>query len=82
MTITLEETGTTLLTGPLVDQASLHGLLKKVRDSGMQLVSVNPVGPVSADAAQRDAAQRAVTGVGSPTGTDSLLKPDQSQQGV
>jgi hypothetical protein len=43
LTITQEESGDTLLTGPVVDQAALHGLLKKVRDLGMSLVSVNPV---------------------------------------
>lgn len=43
LTITLEEDGDTLLTGPVVDQAALHGLLKKVRDLGMSLVSVNQV---------------------------------------
>ena len=45
LTITLEEGGDTLLTGPVVDQAALHGLLKRVRDSGMPLISVSPVEP-------------------------------------
>jgi hypothetical protein len=49
LTITLEEDGNTLLTGPVVDQAALHGLLKKVRDLGMPLVSVSPVKPGQAD---------------------------------
>ena len=43
LSITLEENGDTLLTGPVVDQAALQGLLKKVRDLGMPLVSVIPV---------------------------------------
>jgi hypothetical protein len=43
LTITLEEDDNTLLTGPVIDQAALHGLLKKVRDLGLTLVSVNPV---------------------------------------
>ena len=41
--ITLEDNGDTLLTGPVADQAALHGLLKKVRDLGMPLVSANRV---------------------------------------
>ena len=49
LTITLEKTGDTLLTGPIIDQAALHGLLKKIRDLGMSLISVNslqsPVAP-------------------------------------
>jgi hypothetical protein len=52
LTITREDNGETRLTGPVVDQAALHGLLKKVRDSGMSLVSVSPVEPGQADAAQ------------------------------
>jgi hypothetical protein len=49
LAITLEENGDTLLTGPVIDQAALHGLLKKVRDLGMPLVSVSPLehGPSS-----------------------------------
>jgi hypothetical protein len=43
MTFTLEEDGGTLLTGPVIDQAALHGLLRKVRDLGMPLLSVNRV---------------------------------------
>jgi hypothetical protein len=40
LTITLEEDGQTLITGPVTDQAALHGLLKKVRDLGLPLLSV------------------------------------------
>ncbi len=43
LTVTLEETGDTLLTGPVVDQAALHGLLKKIRDLGIPLISINRV---------------------------------------
>lgn len=43
LTITLENNGDTLLTGLVVDQAALHGLLKRVRDLGVTLVSVNSI---------------------------------------
>jgi len=43
LSITPGEDGTTLLTGPVIDQSALHGLLKKVRDLGAPLVSVNRV---------------------------------------
>ena len=45
LTITLEDNGDTLLTGPVVDQAALHGLLKKARDLGLPLVSACPLKP-------------------------------------
>ena len=44
LTIILEEDGNTLLAGPMIDQAALHGILKKVRDLGMPLLSVNSDG--------------------------------------
>ena len=50
LTITLEDDGQTVLTGPAVDQAALHGLLRKVRDLGMPLISVNRVEPIQSDA--------------------------------
>lgn len=45
LTITLEDNGDTLLFGPVIDQAALHGLLRKVRDLGIPLVSVHRVEP-------------------------------------
>jgi hypothetical protein len=49
LAITLEDNGDTLLTGPVVDQAALHSLLRKVRDLGMLLISVTRVEPGQAD---------------------------------
>jgi hypothetical protein len=49
--ISLEDNGDTLLTGPVVDQAALHALLRKVRDLGMPLRSVIGVESGQADAA-------------------------------
>ena len=49
LTITLEDNGDTLLTGPVVDQAALHGLLRKVRDLGLPLLSVNRIEPDQAN---------------------------------
>lgn len=50
LTITLDANGDTLLTGPVLDQAALHGLLKKVRDLGMPLLSVIRIPPDELDA--------------------------------
>jgi len=41
--VTPEPDGTTLLSGPVVDQAALYGLLKKVRDTGLTLIAVNQI---------------------------------------
>jgi hypothetical protein len=49
MAITLEDNGETLLTGPVIDQAALYGLLRKVRDLGLPLVSVIQIEPELAD---------------------------------
>lgn len=50
LTLTLEDNGDTLLAGPLIDQAALFGLLKKVRDLGITLLSVVGVNPGQAQA--------------------------------
>jgi hypothetical protein len=50
LTIMLEANGDSLLTGPVVDQAALHGVLKKVRDLGLPLISVVCIGPNQAGA--------------------------------
>ena len=41
LTLTHESDGTTVLSGSVVDQAALHGLLGKVRDLGLPLIAVN-----------------------------------------
>ena len=50
LSLTHESAGTTLIHGPVVDQAALHGLLNKVRDLGLPLISVTRVGPTGSDA--------------------------------
>jgi hypothetical protein len=50
LAITREDNGDTLLTGPVADQAALHGLLRRVRDLGTPLLSVTRVTPDQAEA--------------------------------
>lgn len=45
LAIALEDDGSTLLSGPVVDQSALHGILKKIRDLGMPLLSLNSFDP-------------------------------------
>ncbi len=69
LTITLDG-GDTLISGPVVDQAALHGLLKRVRDLGMPLVSVSPVDP--GPPTTRGTGQAGVADAKSETGVDGL----------
>jgi hypothetical protein len=57
LTITLADNGETVLTGPVVDQAALHGLLRKVRDLGMPLLAVNRLEPGGAAVADTTPAE-------------------------
>lgn len=45
LTLTTNSDGTTAIRGPVADQAALHGLLQKVRDAGLPLISLAPVDP-------------------------------------
>ncbi len=45
LSLTNEDDGLTVIRGPLVDQAALHGVLQKLRDIGMPLVSLTPLRP-------------------------------------
>ncbi len=49
MTLRHERDGSTVLSGPVVDQAALHGLLQKVRDIGLPLVSVTTSSPTTSN---------------------------------
>ena len=64
LTITWEANGNTRLTGVVVDQAALHGLLRKVRDLGLPLIAVNQVDPKQTD--------------GPPTSADTDYNQSQS----
>jgi hypothetical protein len=66
MTLTTEAGGTTCIHGPVVDQAALHGLLAKLRDVGLPLLSVNHAEPHRPD--QPDAGTTPITPLkGEPT---------------
>jgi hypothetical protein len=78
LTITLDG-GDTLITGPVVDQAALHGLLKRVRDLGMPLVSVSPV--ESGPSTTLGAGQADVANVKSEIGVGGLSTSTSPQQG-
>ena len=54
LSLTLNSDGTTLRAGPVVDQAALYGLLRKVRDLALPLLSVMEVEPGQADGLDDD----------------------------
>lgn len=64
LTITLQEDGNTLLSGPVIDQSALHGILKKIRDMGMPLLAVNQIEPkyvemkISTDSVKKNRSKR------------------------
>jgi hypothetical protein len=68
LTVSHEVDGTTLISGPIADQAALHGLLQRVRDLGLPLVSVTrgePGSPTTLGTGQADVADaRSDIGVG------------------
>ena len=52
LAITLVDNGETILSGPVVDQTALHGVLTKIRDLGLPLVSISPLEPGPTDASE------------------------------
>ena len=50
LSVTRDAGGTTVISGAVADQAALHGLLNRVRDLGLPLVSVTRIGPAGSDA--------------------------------
>jgi hypothetical protein len=78
LAITLDGSDT-LITGPIVDQAALHGLLKRVRDLGMPLVSVRPV--ESGPSTTLGTGQAGAADVEANVGVGGLSTSDQPRQG-
>ena len=54
LTVTNQPDGTTVISGPVADQAALHGLLQKARDVGVPLLSVTPINPDQPDGSTVD----------------------------
>ena len=77
LSLTTDNDGTTVVSGLVADQAALHGLLQKVRDVGLPLVSVAQVGPDQSDATT--VAARSLTN--SQQSTPQQSTPQQSTQG-
>jgi hypothetical protein len=61
LSVTNEDDGTTVIRGPVVDQASLHGLLQKLRDLGIPLVSLTQLPPVAPTAPSAPAPRKELT---------------------
>jgi hypothetical protein len=61
LTVSQEADGTTVISGPIADQAALHGVLQRIRDLGLPLVSVNRLGPGAPDTTGFEADQNPIT---------------------
>jgi len=61
LTVSQEIDGTTVISGPIADQAALHGVLQRVRDLGLPLVSVVRIEPIESQTTEMEAGQIPVT---------------------
>ncbi len=61
MTLNSQDDGTTLIEGPVVDQAALHGLLHTLRDIGVPLISVTQLDPIVAPSFDNPPAEQQLT---------------------
>ena len=60
LSVTTDQEGNTLITGPVVDDSALHGLLKRIRDLGMPLISCNQIQSEEDDPYKKDRSEKEV----------------------